>query len=58
MYNSKPMEEGGFRDQQVWDRGAVPHPVVVGQILLESQGFVEEIWRRSHYFKALVEFLF
>jgi hypothetical protein len=35
------MEQCGFRDQQIRDRCAVPHSMVMGQILLEAKRAVK-----------------
>jgi len=45
VYDAKAVVQGGFRDQQVRYRRAVPHPVMMGKILLQPQGPIEQVRR-------------
>lgn len=45
VHHAEVVEERRFGDQEIWDRRAVPHPVVVRQGLLQAQRPVEQVGR-------------
>src|SRR5215467_10438250 len=49
------MVDSGHSDQEVGDRGAVPHAVVMGQVLLQAKGPVEKVRRRGDDPEVLVQ---
>jgi hypothetical protein len=47
--------QGSLGDEQVGDRRAVPHPVMVSEIALQSQGALEDVRWRGNRLETEVE---
>jgi len=48
VHNPKPMMDSRFSDQQVWDRGAVPHSVVMSEVALEHERPLQQVMWSGH----------
>ena len=55
MNDAEPVVEGGARDQKIWDRRAVPHPMMVRQIPLQIERLVEHIGRWADDLESVAE---
>jgi hypothetical protein len=49
------MVERDLGGNEVWNRGAVPHAVVMGQVSLQGQSPIEEVQRRCDDIEALAK---
>ncbi len=47
VHDAEVVVQCGLRDEEIRDRRAVPHAVVMGQVTLEVQGTIEDVARRS-----------
>jgi hypothetical protein len=52
MHDAEVVVQCGLRDEEIRDRRAVPHAVVMGQVALEVQGTIEDVARRCDGFQA------
>ena len=52
MHNPKPMTDRRFSDQQVRDRGAMPHTVMMSKVTLEPERSLKQVMRRRRDLKA------
>lgn len=53
--DAKPVEQRSLRYQQIWNRCAVPHSMVMGQILLEAKRAVKNVRRGGNDLEAGVQ---
>src|SRR5437879_3138573 len=52
VHDAEVVVECGLRDEEIRDRRAVPHAVMMGQVTLEAQGTIEDVARRCDGFQA------
>jgi hypothetical protein len=50
-----PVVQGRFGNEQVGNWCSMPHPVMMGKVLLEAERPVENVWRRRHDLKGSVQ---